>query len=117
MSQDKAQNLQLAVGKMVRKYRMDAKISISNLARAAGLTSSSIIQIEKGIQGISLLKLFLIADVLKREVSEFLPSLDEFRGLKNAIVDQASLNRVNNEELLEILDALTIIKRKKRKIK
>lgn len=64
----------IEIGKKVAKYRKQEGISQEELANDAGISYSYITQIEapKVVKKMSLEVLFDIADVLKRDVKDFL---------------------------------------------
>lgn len=62
-------------GQLLAKKRSEAKLSQESLAKAVGLTRTSITNIERGRQPVNLHTLFLIAEILGLDVVDLLPSL------------------------------------------
>lgn len=62
-----------ALGDRVKKARTDAKVSQDSLARAVGLSRTSITNIEKGRQPVQALLLVKIADALSTSAAVLLP--------------------------------------------
>lgn len=60
-------------GKLLAQRRMEARMSQRDVADALGLSRASIANIERGRQSVSLHMVYLIADVLERELAEMLP--------------------------------------------
>jgi transcriptional regulator with XRE-family HTH domain len=75
----------------------------SDLAKEIDSTPASISNIENSVQSIQLVDLYKIAALLKKEVSDFLPSLKE---LENAIptIEKEKKNYSSKEE--EYIDIL-----------
>lgn len=64
----------LAVGAKVREFRVALGLSQEQLADLAGIDRTYISGIERGVRNITLLKLFLLADVFKMSPKDFLPN-------------------------------------------
>ena len=62
-------------GQLLAKKRKEAELSQESLAKAVGLTRTSITNIERGRQPVNLHTLYLIAEILNLDVVELLPSL------------------------------------------
>ncbi len=62
-------------GQLLAKKRSEGKLSQESLAKAVGLTRTSITNIERGRQPVNLHTLYLIADILRLDVADLLPSL------------------------------------------
>src|SRR5215213_5149195 len=62
-----------AVGDLIKKHRVRAKITQDQLAHRVKLTRTSISNMESGRQRIQLDTLYIIAEVLKVEISDLLP--------------------------------------------
>lgn len=62
-------------GEMIYKIRKSLKLSQDELASAVGLTRPSIVNIEKGRQGLTVEILLKICAVLKCEISDILPNV------------------------------------------
>jgi transcriptional regulator with XRE-family HTH domain len=60
-------------GKLLVQRRMEAKMSQRDLADALEISRSSIANIERGRQSVSLHMVYRIADVLGRDLAELLP--------------------------------------------
>lgn len=62
-----------ALGKRVREFREQAGVKQDQLARAVGLSRTSITNIERGRQGVQAYLLSRIAETLGRLPADFLP--------------------------------------------
>jgi transcriptional regulator with XRE-family HTH domain len=61
-------------GSQLRQQRRKAKLSQDALAEASGISRTSVVNIESGRQGVSLVTLYRLADALACEPSALLPS-------------------------------------------
>ena len=61
-------------GQLLAQRRSEAKLSQDALAKAVGLTRTSITNIERGRQPVNLHTLYLMADILQLDVADLLPS-------------------------------------------
>jgi transcriptional regulator with XRE-family HTH domain len=80
--------LNLEFGSQLRERRKAAGISQDALAEAAGLSRTSVVNIEKGRQGVSLGTLYRLADALACASADLLPRLPE------ADLSEADLPRI-----------------------
>lgn len=71
------ENLEVCFGQNVRKARRKQRISQENLALIAGIDRSYMSRIERGIVSITLQKAYVIAQALKCELSDLLPTMEE----------------------------------------
>jgi transcriptional regulator with XRE-family HTH domain len=62
-------------GQLLAQRRAEAKLSQEALAKSVGLTRTSITNIERGRQPVNLHTLYVMADILRLEVADLLPSL------------------------------------------
>jgi transcriptional regulator with XRE-family HTH domain len=82
--------LNLAFGTRLRQRRIRAGISQDELAVAAGLSRTSIVNIEQGRQGASLSTLYRLADALACRSADLLPPLPETDLPRIAIGDESA---------------------------
>jgi len=74
-------------GELLARRRSEAKMSQRAFAKAIGLSRTSVTNIERGRQPVSLPTLYVMADILRTDVCKLLPSvkapvlLDEMRQL------------------------------------
>lgn len=61
------------IGANIEKYRKEASLTQSQLSEKVGFARTSIVQIERGEQRISIDKLYKISDVLNKDIMVFLP--------------------------------------------
>jgi transcriptional regulator with XRE-family HTH domain len=80
-------------GRLLAKRRKKAGISQENLAKALGLTRTSITNIERGRQPIQLATLYAIADALSIEPTELMPPSSAL--VLETPVDQKHLRRLS----------------------
>lgn len=73
------------MGMKIRALRLDAGLVQAQLARMSGLSRASITNIEAGAQAPPPYRLALIAQALKCDPAELLPSLAEIAGGKPAL--------------------------------
>ena len=62
-------------GRLLRQRRTEVKLSQKDFARAVGLSRTSITNIERGRQPVSLPSLYVMADVLQVDVGDLLPTV------------------------------------------
>ncbi len=74
-----------ALGERIRKARDKAGVKQDQLARAVGLSRTSITNIERGRQGVQAYLLARIAQVLGRPASELLPGLDSVSSIPDKV--------------------------------
>ncbi|MEI1280506.1 MULTISPECIES: helix-turn-helix domain-containing protein [Leptospira] len=110
-------SLNQSIGRNVRNYRKDRKISVENIAKMVSLSKSSIVQIERGQQATPVHKLYLIAEALNCSIFDLLPSMEDFKRSKNSNVDSQSLKRIKDDELKRILKTISKGKTSARKKK
>jgi len=67
--------LNMEFGKKLRSRRKKERMSQDSLATSAGLSRTSIVNVESGRQGVSLATLYRLAGALSCEISDLLPSL------------------------------------------
>jgi len=68
------QRLYQEFGQLLRESRISAELTQQEVANRVGLTRTSITNIERGTQHISLHQLFLLADAVGKDPTELLPS-------------------------------------------
>src|SRR3954453_20573545 len=68
------QRLYQEFGQLLREARISADLTQQDVARRVGLTRTSITNIERGTQHISLHQLFLLANAVGKEPTDLLPS-------------------------------------------
>lgn len=69
--------LRRKLGEAIKKARQNRKLSQEAVAKAAGMARTSVSNIEKGNQGLSVEALYAIADALDVEAASLLPSRAE----------------------------------------
>ena len=62
-------------GRLVANGREQAKLSQRAFASAVGISRASLANIERGRQGVSLYTVYLMADILRRDVRDLAPPL------------------------------------------
>jgi transcriptional regulator with XRE-family HTH domain len=62
-------------GELLSRRRSEAKLSQRDFGKAVGLSRTSITNIEQGRQPVSLPTLYVMADVLRRDVADLLPRI------------------------------------------
>ena len=72
------------LGRTIAKVREEKDYSQEKLAKKVRLTRTSITNIERGRQRIQLHTLYMIADILKVELSELLPSRKTLNQVQSA---------------------------------
>ena len=71
------EKLEVSFGENVRKARKKQKISQERLALNAGIDRSYMSRVERGIVSITLQKAYVIAQALKCDVKELLPTMEQ----------------------------------------
>lgn len=71
--------LKKIIGEKIRDTRSEKGLKQADLANVIGSTAALISNIENGGQSIQLIDLYKIAELLKKEVAYFLPSLKELK--------------------------------------
>ena len=98
--QDEGPNLPnrftLALGKLVRKARLEANMSQSDLAEAAYLKQSSISRIEDGTRALSTEEVLYLSYALDKPIMYFFPK--EFR----IELDESELTTLEKELLIQV---------------
>ncbi|MGH9688469.1 MAG: helix-turn-helix transcriptional regulator [Candidatus Acidiferrales bacterium] len=61
-------------GELLRRRRREARLSQKAFAREIGLSRTSVTNIERGRQAVTLPTLYAMADVLGRQVADLLPA-------------------------------------------
>lgn len=103
-------HLYAEIGRRIREHRIHArrdgkKMTQERLALALGLTRAAVSNIETGKQQIYIHTLFRIADVLRVDISNFLPSTSDLKlnplevGLATKAIDPES-----RKKILELMD-------------
>jgi transcriptional regulator with XRE-family HTH domain len=67
-------DLYQVIGGKVRDARIKRELSQADLARRLSLSRSSVTNIENGLQKISVLDIFKVADILDVDIAELLPT-------------------------------------------
>jgi transcriptional regulator with XRE-family HTH domain len=62
-------------GKLLKQRRTELKLSQKDFARAVGLSRTSITNIERGRQPVSLPSVYAMADALQADVGDLLPTI------------------------------------------
>lgn len=76
-------NIDLAIAKTLKKYRVGAGISQEQLAFKANLHRTYISQLERGLKSITVKTLFKITESLEVEIDEFMKRVvDELKNLQ-----------------------------------
>lgn len=70
------QEISKQFGELLARRRVEARLSQRAFAKAVGLSRTSITNIERGRQPVSLPTLYVMADVLQRDVADLLPSIN-----------------------------------------
>jgi transcriptional regulator with XRE-family HTH domain len=98
----------IALGELIRKARIDAKISQAELAERAHLKQSSISKIETGVRPVSTEELLYLSDGLDKPISYFFPKefteelgSDEANELEEELLIQA--RRLRLEDLRKLI--------------
>ena len=89
-------------GQLLRRRRSEADLSQGEFAKALGLSRTSITNIERGRQPVSLPMLYAMADILQREVADLLPPIKPLLRSRKKFVGTASerdpLSRISSKE-------------------
>ena len=80
-------------GSRLRERRKKAELSQDGLASAAGLSRTSVVNIERGRQGVSLATIYRLAEALGCASTDLLPPLPETQVPRITIGDQSSESR------------------------
>lgn len=80
LSRKRPNPVDVEVGRRIRVYRQQAKLSQTELGNALNLTFQQVQKYEKGINRVAPSRLEIIARVCGVPVSVFMPSLDEQKG-------------------------------------
>jgi len=83
-------------GVLLRRSRTKLKLSQKDFARAVGLSRTSITNIERGRQPVSLPNLYVMADVLQVEVLDLLPTIKSSTDVAPALLGK--LRHVTSKE-------------------
>jgi transcriptional regulator with XRE-family HTH domain len=83
-----------AFGSILRERRDSQHMSQDQLAQAAGLSRTSVVNIEKGRQGVSLDSLYKLASALGCQPGDLLPSAPSMDLPKITIGDQSAESRL-----------------------
>lgn len=67
-------DLYQVIGGKIRDARIKRELSQANLARRLNLSRSSVTNIENGLQKISVLDIYKVADTLEVDIAELLPT-------------------------------------------
>jgi transcriptional regulator with XRE-family HTH domain len=96
-----------AFGQILAQRRSEAKMSQAAFAQAVGLSRTSVTNIEGGRQPVNLHTLYIMADVLRRDVGDLLPPspkkkmempLSESKVPKRRSRETAQLNQLSSKE-------------------
>jgi len=93
----------ILVGKKIREKREAAGLSQVKLAEAIEVSRASLANYESGNTSVYISYLYLIAEHLKVDVRDFLPSMEEIRDLTSHEKRLENQN-VNTKEKLEVLE-------------
>lgn len=103
-------HLYIEIGRRIREHRIRTprdgkKITQEHLALALGLTRAAVSNIETGKQQVYVHTLFRIADVLKVDISNFLPRTSDLK-LNRLEVDLATkaIDADSRKKILELMD-------------
>ena len=97
-----------AVGQRIRRYRLERRLTQTELARQIGIQQSDLSRMEKGEYRVSLDVLFRLLQVLEMSLGEFFGDLAEQRGLtsREAKLLQSfrSLSRESQQEVIDFVE-------------
>jgi transcriptional regulator with XRE-family HTH domain len=89
-------------GELLARRRSEAKLSQRDFGKAVGLSRTSITNIEQGRQPISLPTLYVMADVLQKEVCDLLPIIHPVATVDKHKLNQREQNQLNNLSTQEL---------------
>lgn len=76
------------VGEKIREARTEKGLTQAEMAKALDFSSASISNIELGTQSVQLIDLYKIAQLLEKDVTFFLPSMNIFKSLAPSIENE-----------------------------
>ena len=98
----------MAVGQRIRRYRLERRITQTELARQIGIQQSDLSRMEKGEYRVSLDVLFRLLQVLEMSLGEFFGDLASQRGLtsreEKLLQSFRSLSRESQQEVVDFVD-------------
>lgn len=98
------------IGQRVRERRTLLAITQQGLARRTGISRSSIANLERGHQQMSLPQLYLIAEALGLDISQLLPTKGELPRARKVAVVVDGVRRSVAPEIAEFVKALLTAK-------
>jgi transcriptional regulator with XRE-family HTH domain len=104
-------NINQAIGNSIRDKRKKKGMEIDELADLLEMSKSSIVQIEKGDQSTPIHNIYRIAEILKIDIFDLLPTMDEYYDLKNSPFDNTTNMLLTKEEKNLILKRLESMKK------
>lgn len=110
-------DIDIAVGRKLRKLRLDAGMTLQELADRIGTSHQQLQKYETGVNRISAGMLPIIAEVIGAEILEFFMDVEGTRGQTSSAADkmraecEACLRRIKSEDklkaMLKVLKALS----------
>jgi transcriptional regulator with XRE-family HTH domain len=98
------------VGKKIRQIRERADITQEKLAPVLGASRASIANYEGGRQAISISDLYKLADYLKVQITDFLPSVEEMKekSAPEQVLEKAQdLKEIEKEEIKTFIEKIS----------
>ncbi|MBI1399636.1 helix-turn-helix transcriptional regulator [Hyphomonas sp.] len=110
-------DIDIAVGRKLRKLRLDAGMTLQDLADQIGTSHQQLQKYETGVNRISAGMLPIVADVIGTEILEFFMDVEGTKGRRSSAADkvraecEACLRRTKSEDklkaMLKVLKALS----------
>jgi transcriptional regulator with XRE-family HTH domain len=92
----KREKINKLFGELLARRRKQARMTQRKFAKALGLSRTSVTNIERGRQPVSLPTLYLIAGILRRDVADLLPPIPG--GSLNSSAPREQLTGLSSEE-------------------
>ncbi len=95
------------IGNQIKKFREKANLTQDSLAKAIAVSRASLANYESGKQSIYISDLYKIADTLKIEIKEILPTVQEIKSksLPEKILEEAeNLTEKEKKEIKLIIE-------------
>ena len=86
------------VGGQIADFRIEQHKTQAHVANILGKSRASVANIEAGKQAVSIESLFILADWLDYEVSDFLPSREWYKTYKNKSIRKVVSYEIINQE-------------------
>lgn len=74
-------DIQLAMGKLLQKYRIQCGHSRNTLAVAANISPQTLKQCEQGLNSLDIVQLLAVAQILDTDIASFFPAHSQFVSL------------------------------------